>query len=60
MYAQHYLEVLRSANDLYEKGGDSLMSGLALFDLERGNIEAGRAWAAECAPGDDTAAGAVQ
>jgi tetratricopeptide (TPR) repeat protein len=44
-HAQHYLEVLRAADGLYKKGGDSLMSGLALFDLEWGNIEAGQAWA---------------
>jgi tetratricopeptide (TPR) repeat protein len=32
--------------NLYWKGGDSLLSGLALFDRERTNIEAGYAWAA--------------
>jgi len=45
-HAAHYLAVLRSADDLYKKGGDSMMRGLALFDLERGNIQAGQAWAA--------------
>ncbi len=55
-HAQHYLEVLRSANQLYEKGGDAFMSGLALFDLERGNIEAGEACAGENATTDHTAA----
>jgi tetratricopeptide (TPR) repeat protein len=56
-HAQHYLEVLRSADGLYEKGGDSLMSGLALFDLERGNVEAGQAWAKENSADDSAAAG---
>jgi tetratricopeptide (TPR) repeat protein len=56
-HARHYLEVLRTAGDLYKKGGDSLMPGLSLFDLERGNIEAGQAWAMECAVNDSAAAG---
>jgi tetratricopeptide (TPR) repeat protein len=56
-HAQHYLEVLGVADDLYLKGGDSLMSGLALFDMERGNFEAGQVWAKENAFGDNTAAG---
>ena len=55
-HAQHYLEVLRNANDLYMKGGDSLMSGLALFDLERGNIEAGQVWAEDNAGANPEAA----
>jgi tetratricopeptide (TPR) repeat protein len=55
-HAQYYLEVLRLADDLYLKGGDSLMSGLALFDLERGNIEAGHLWAKENTAVDSTAA----
>lgn len=55
-HAQHYLNVLVYANDLYLKGGDSLMSGLALFDLERGNVEAGQAWAKEFAESDTSAA----
>jgi tetratricopeptide (TPR) repeat protein len=55
-HADHYVEVLRDANNLYKKGGDSLMSGLALFDLEWGNIEAGQAWAVENGENDDAAA----
>jgi tetratricopeptide (TPR) repeat protein len=55
-HAQHYLGVLRSADDLYLDGGESLMRGLALFDLERGNIEAGQSWAAVHAFGDREAA----
>jgi tetratricopeptide (TPR) repeat protein len=56
-HAQHYLGVLRSADSLYKEGGDSLMSGLAQFDLEWGNVEAGQAWAKENAADDNTAAG---
>jgi tetratricopeptide (TPR) repeat protein len=55
-HARHYLEVLLVARECYRKGGDSVMSGLALFDLERGNIEAGQAWAAENAAGNNAAA----
>jgi len=52
LHAKHYLEVIRKADDLYKKGGESLMRGLALFDLERGNIQAGQAWAADHAAED--------
>ncbi|HUT37308.1 MAG TPA: tetratricopeptide repeat protein [Planctomycetota bacterium] len=59
-HAAHYAGVLRSAKELYKQGGDAILRGLALFDLERPNIEAGQAWAAEvcgtaalgCAPAD--------
>lgn len=56
-HGQYYLEVLRIANDLYKRGGESLMSGLVLFDLERGNIEAGQTWAKDNAANDNTVAG---
>ncbi len=55
-HSRRYLEVLRYADDLYLDGGESLMRGLALFDLERGNIEAGQTWAAGHAPSDPEAA----
>lgn len=45
-HAKHYLKVLSSAGELYKSGHDSIAQGLALFDLERINIEAGQAWAA--------------
>jgi tetratricopeptide (TPR) repeat protein len=38
----HYLQVLASANALYKEGGDSMLAGLRLFDLERLNIDWGR------------------
>jgi tetratricopeptide (TPR) repeat protein len=45
-HARHYLDVLSGADNLYKKGGESTLLGLALFDLERGNIDAGQTWAA--------------
>ena len=45
-FATHYGEVLAAANELYMKGGESLLRGLALFDLEWGHIQAGHAWVA--------------
>jgi tetratricopeptide (TPR) repeat protein len=55
-HARHYLEVLRHADDLYLKGGASVLSGLGLFDLERTNIEAGQGWAANLGKDDEAAA----
>ncbi len=43
-FARHYEEVLTAANKLYKEGGEALIRGLALFDLEWGNIQAGHAW----------------
>jgi len=45
-HATHYRDVLGVANDFYEEGGAALLRGLALFDLEWANIEAGLAWVA--------------
>jgi tetratricopeptide (TPR) repeat protein len=42
-HAKYYATVLRNANDLYLKGGEAIQRGLALFDLEWGNIQAGQA-----------------
>ena len=43
-FATHYIEVLAAANELYLEGGESLLRGLALFDLEWDNIQAGHVW----------------
>ena len=43
-FATHYKGVLAVANQLYLEGGESLLRGLALFDLEWGNIQSGHAW----------------
>ena len=45
-HAKYYGNLLRTADDLYVKGGDSITRGLALFDIEQGNIQAGQSWAA--------------
>jgi tetratricopeptide (TPR) repeat protein len=55
-FAEHCLVVLREANDLYERGGESMMSGLALFEREWGNINAVQEWASSHVAHDDEAA----
>ena len=45
-HAAHYASVLRAAKELYKQGGESITRGLALFDLEWPNIQAGQAWSA--------------
>jgi len=55
-HAQHYLRVIRSADGLYQQGGESMMRGLALFDQEWGNIQAGQSWAAAHSESDREAA----
>ena len=52
-FATHYKDVLAAANELYLEGGESLLRGLALFDLEWGNIQAGHAWVAAQADAAD-------
>lgn len=55
-HAEHYLGVLRAANGLYKKGGESILQGLRLFDTEWGNLQEGQAWAASHFSEDDEAA----
>ncbi len=45
-HSQHFVQVLALADDLFLKGGEGILQGLALFDQERKNIEAGQNWAA--------------
>src|SRR5262249_29833847 len=45
-HSEYFQEQLSRADELYEKGGEKIVEGLALFDRERANIEAGQAWAA--------------
>jgi len=52
-FATHYRNVLAAANKLYDEGGKSLLRGLALFDLEWGNIQAGHHWVAAHAHAPD-------
>ncbi|HEX8337066.1 MAG TPA: DUF4062 domain-containing protein, partial [Pyrinomonadaceae bacterium] len=51
-HASYYLTVLDECNDFYLEGSDAIKSGLALFDAERRNIEAGQSWAHHHARGD--------
>jgi tetratricopeptide (TPR) repeat protein len=55
-HAAHYREVSATANTLYQQGGERLIQGLALFDLERTNIETGQTWAVTHATEDGEAA----
>jgi NB-ARC domain len=55
-HAAQYVKILREADDLFKKGGEALMQGLALFDREWDNIRAGREWAEEYAETDQEAA----
>ena len=55
-HAAYYLEVLRTADALYLEGGENVVKGLALFDLERANIEAGFSWSAANLHSDTDAA----
>jgi tetratricopeptide (TPR) repeat protein len=44
-HAAYYKELLSASNSLYIKGGSRILVGLALFDREQMNINAGQAWA---------------
>lgn len=46
-HASYYGATLETIDDLYLEGGESIMRGLALFDIEWGNIQAGWAWVKE-------------
>jgi len=55
-HAEHYQHVLEAADHIYIMGGAHMLSGLALFDRERPNIETGQAWATSNATEDLAAA----
>jgi tetratricopeptide (TPR) repeat protein len=55
-HAERYNRVLAAANQAFLEGGEGVLKGLALFDLERSNITAGQAWAAARAEADERAA----
>jgi len=55
-HARHYLAVLSLCNNLYLEGGDETLRGLAVFDMERANIEAGFEWASANYKTNDDAA----
>jgi len=55
-HARHYAGVIRTANELYLQGREGVRAGLALFDQEWPNFQAGQAWAAtRCADSDEAA-----
>jgi hypothetical protein len=56
LHSKHYCDVIWRAEALCMKGGESIMSGLALFDLELENIQTGQAWTAAHATEDGDAA----
>ena len=55
-HAVYYAKVLRRANSACKTGGPEMIRGLALFDLERRNIEAGQSWANAHSELDESAA----
>ena len=55
-HAQHYCQTLAQTTELYLQGGEAVKRGVALFDLERENIEAGWAWAESLMESDEEAA----
>ena len=55
-HARHYARVARATDDLYLQGGEGVLRGLALFDLEWPHIRRGQAWAAARSAEDNDAA----
>jgi tetratricopeptide (TPR) repeat protein len=55
-HAAYYLRVLGECDHQYLRGGEAMDSGLAVFDAERRNIDAGQRWASEHAGEDEKAA----
>jgi len=43
-YVHYYLEVSQRAGNLYDKGNEDMLAGLALFDRERVHIDASWEW----------------
>ncbi len=56
-HSQHFRDVLVSAGQLYLEGGERLNQGLATFDREWPNIQAGQNWAKDHTESDANAAG---
>jgi tetratricopeptide (TPR) repeat protein len=53
-HAEHYKDILATAERLYREGFEAVRKGLDLFDAERTNIEAGLKWAGARANRDDS------
>jgi tetratricopeptide (TPR) repeat protein len=43
-HAEHFIRVAGRADELFLKGGENVLAGLALFDRERGHLEAAFDW----------------
>jgi len=43
-HAEHFIHVGNKAEELYQKGGENVVRGLALFDRERAHLEAAFDW----------------
>ena len=43
-HAEHFIRIGRRATELFLKGGENVLAGLALFDRERGHLEAAFDW----------------
>jgi tetratricopeptide (TPR) repeat protein len=56
LHAEYFLALLRTADDLYLQGGETLGQALRLFDDEWSNLQAGFAWASDRSREDETAA----
>jgi len=46
LHVRYYLNLLRTANELYKEGGENMLVGLQQFDREWLQIKVGQAWAA--------------
>jgi tetratricopeptide (TPR) repeat protein len=54
-HATYFKDLLAQANDCHFQGTAEMLRGLALFDKERENIEAGQSWSAAWIGKDETA-----
>lgn len=55
-HAEYFLELLRTAEQLYRQGGKSIDRALRLFDAEWSNLQSGFIWASEHFHEDEIAA----
>jgi len=55
-HASHYLKVLWECDEVYLRGGEDIKNSLALFEVERRNIDAGQEWVSHHVGEDETIA----
>ncbi len=46
-HASHYMQVMSAADELYLEGGEKILQGLLLFDLEWEHIRSAQTWVSE-------------